>query len=206
MSDTPTSERLTEAVDRFVHLWGEMASAWGINRTMAQLHALLYATETPLDTDAIMARLEISRGNANVNLRQLVAWGLVGKVQIAGSRKDYFVAEQDVWALTATIIREREKRELRPVVVELDAVRARLGPPSADTSPEERRLGARLDELVAFVRLFGQASEALLPLLDARNADLIAQLVGFARTMTPTLPSTRAAARMETAPVDGATF
>lgn len=203
MPDSHTPERLTEAVDRFVHLWGDMASAWGINRTMAQLHALLYATETPLDTDAIMARLEISRGNANVNLRQLVAWGLVGKVQIAGSRKDYFIAEQDVWALTATIIREREKRELRPVVAELDAVRARLDASGADASPEEQRLRARLDELVAFVRLFGRASEALLPLLDARNADLIAQLVGFARTMTPTLPSTRADSALEPAALDG---
>ena len=182
---SPTT-RLTDAVDRFVQLWGTMASAWGINRTMAQLHALLYATERPLDTDAIMARLSISRGNANVNLRQLVAWGLVGRVQMHGSRKDYFVAEQDVWALTATIIREREKRELRPVVVELDAVRARLDAPGADASPEEVRLRTRLDDLVAFVRLFAQASEALLPLLDARNVDLIGHLVGFARQMTPT--------------------
>ena len=156
-----TSEpgRLSHAIDRFVQLWGEMASAWGINRTMAQLHALLYATGAPLDTDAIMARLDISRGNANVNLRQLVDWGLVGKVRLDGSRKDYFVAEQDVWALTATIIREREKRELRPVVAELDAVRHSL---DAATSEDEQGLRERLDNLVGFVRLFGQASEALL--------------------------------------------
>ena len=182
----PPPDRLLSAIDRFVHLWGEMASAWGINRTMAQLHALLYASGTPLDTDAIMARLDISRGNANVNLRQLVDWGLVGKVRIDGSRKDYFVAEQDVWALTATIIREREKRELRPVVAELDAVRESL---DAAASDEEHGLRERLDNLVGFVRLFGQASEALLPLLDARNADLIAQLVYFAQRMAPTLPS-----------------
>lgn len=180
----PSADRLSHAIDRFVRLWGEMASAWGINRTMAQLHALLYATGSPLDTDAIMARLDISRGNANVNLRQLVDWGLVGKVRLDGSRKDYFIAEHDVWALTATIIREREKRELRPVVAELDAVRASL---DADTSEAEHELRVRLDNLVSFVRLFGQASEALLPLLDARNADLIAQLVFFAQRMAPSL-------------------
>ena len=77
-----------EALSRFVLFWGEMASRWGINRTMAQIHALLYAAETPMDTDEIMKQLQISRGNANMNLRSLINWDLVRKVHQSGSRTD----------------------------------------------------------------------------------------------------------------------
>ena len=78
--------RHEEALARFIEFWGDMASNWGINRTMAQIHALLYAVERPLDTDEIMERLQISRGNANMNLRSLVDWNLVKKVHQHGSR------------------------------------------------------------------------------------------------------------------------
>jgi len=85
-----------EALDQFVLLWGEMASAWGINKTMAQIHALLYVEANPLDTDAIMSQLDISRGNANMNLRNLLKWQLIHKVHFKGSRKDYYTAEKEV--------------------------------------------------------------------------------------------------------------
>ena len=78
-----------------------MASAWGINKTMAQIHALLYAENEPLDTDTIMEQLSISRGNANMNLRNLVQWQLVNKVHFKGKRKDYYTAEKDVWNIVA---------------------------------------------------------------------------------------------------------
>ena len=109
------SARHQSALDEFVRLWGEMASQWGINRTMALIHALLYASSDPLDTDAIMERLAISRGNANMNLRALLDWGLVRKTHQAGSRKDFYEAEQDVWRITTTIIEERQRREIAPV-------------------------------------------------------------------------------------------
>lgn len=101
-----------EALEQFVHLWGEMASAWGINKTMSQIHALLYAESHPLDTDTIMDTLDISRGNANMNLRRLLDWELIYKESFPGDRKDYYSAETDVWKIVSTIIRERQQREI----------------------------------------------------------------------------------------------
>ena len=89
---------------------------WGINRTMAQIHALLITTPRPLTTDEIMADLKISRGNAHGNLRELVSWGLIRSVIRKGERKEYFEAEKDVWRMFCIIMRERSRRELRPAM------------------------------------------------------------------------------------------
>ena len=170
-----------EALQSFVRLWGEMASHWGINRTMAQVHALLFASAEPLDTDTIMARLDVSRGNANTNLHRLVEWGLVRLVRHPGSRKDYYEAETDVWKVTSRIIREREQREIEPLSQRLDACRALL---RTDASgPEAANFAARLDDLLDFVRLFSGVSAALAPLLERRNAGLVSALVAFARAL-----------------------
>lgn len=107
---------LREARDEFVTQWGAIGSAWGINRTMAQIHALLLATQNPLSTDEIMEDLKISRGNAHGNLRDLVSWGLVRSVVRKGERKEYFEAEKDVWKMFCTVARERRRRELRPAM------------------------------------------------------------------------------------------
>ena len=93
-----------------------MGSAWGINRTMAQIHALLLITDRALSTDEIMDDLKISRGNANMNLRDLAGWGLIRSVIRKGERKEYFEAEKDVWRMFCTIVRERKRREIRPAI------------------------------------------------------------------------------------------
>src|SRR5678815_2858085 len=113
---------LSEARDEFVTQWGAIGSAWGINRTMAQIHALLITVPTPLSTDEIMADLKISRGNAHGNLRELVSWGLVKSVIRKGERKEFFEAEKDVWKMFCIIIRERRRREMRPAQTVLKAV------------------------------------------------------------------------------------
>ncbi len=100
----------------FVRRWGEMAASWGISRTMAEIHALMYTSCRPLCTDDVMGQLQISRGNASMNLRQLVDWGLIERVHHRGDRKEYFVAEAEVWQIFETITRERRRRELQPVV------------------------------------------------------------------------------------------
>jgi DNA-binding transcriptional regulator GbsR (MarR family) len=107
---------LREARDEFVMQWGAIGSAWGINRTMAQIHALLITTLEPLSTDQIMEDLRISRGNAHGNLKDLVSWGLVRSVVRKGERKEYFEAEKDVWKMFCIVIRERRRRELRPAM------------------------------------------------------------------------------------------
>jgi len=109
------SETHRKASEQFVQLWGEMASAWGINKTMAQIHALLYAERDPLNTDMIMKVLGVSRGNVNMNLRNLMQWQLIEKVAIEGNRKDYYTAEKDVWNIVAILIEERQQREIAPI-------------------------------------------------------------------------------------------
>jgi DNA-binding transcriptional regulator GbsR (MarR family) len=109
-----------EAKSRFVRTWGEMASCWGINKTMARIHALLIATESALSTDEIMEQLGISRGNANMNLRALVDWGLLRRVSVGSERREYFSADLDAWSMGCRIARERKKREIEPVIGALE--------------------------------------------------------------------------------------
>jgi DNA-binding transcriptional regulator GbsR (MarR family) len=118
---------LREAQDRFVAAWGQMGTAWGISRTMAEVHALLYITGEPMNTDDIMERLQISRGNASMSLRALLDWGIVQRTHKRGDRKEYFGAEQDVWSLFRAIVRERMKREIDPLLASLFEIRDMTG-------------------------------------------------------------------------------
>ena len=121
MSEKPELDALTAARDEFISQWGAMGGAWGINRTMAQVHALLMTSERALTTDEVMADLKISRGNAHQNLRELVGWGLVRSVIRKGERKEYFESEKDVWRMFCTIVRERKRREIEPALRALRA-------------------------------------------------------------------------------------
>ena len=108
--------KLNEAKQQFTQSWGILGSQWGINRTMAQVHALLLIASAPLSTDNIMEELSISRGNANMNVRELMNWGLVDKVIVQGDRKEYFSAEKDIWKVATKIMYQRKKRELDPML------------------------------------------------------------------------------------------
>jgi DNA-binding transcriptional regulator GbsR (MarR family) len=112
---------LTSARDEFISQWGAMGGAWGINRTMAQVHALLMTSERALTTDEVMAELRISRGNAHQNLRELVGWGLVRNVVRKGERKEYYESEKEVWRMFCTVTRERKRREIEPALRALRA-------------------------------------------------------------------------------------
>lgn len=181
-NQSPLSERHEDALGRFVMLWGEMATHWGINRTMAQIHALLFASDRPLDTDEIMDRLDISRGNANMNLRSLVEWNLVSKVHFEGSRRDYYVAEKDPWKISSTIIEERHRREIKPVEAALEGAidEFRSSGREEPLSPEEVRFLQRMRDMHAFMQVFDEVTAALLPFLRERNAGKVRKLTGFA--------------------------
>ncbi len=116
MEKDEAAQKLMEAREDFVSQWGAIGSAWGINRTMAQIHALLMTSPRALSTDEIMEDLRISRGNANTNLRDLVGWGLIRTVLRKGERKEYFEAEKDVWKMACTVARERKRREISPAM------------------------------------------------------------------------------------------
>jgi HTH-type transcriptional regulator, glycine betaine synthesis regulator len=164
----PISQRLTAAQERFVATWGQMGSTWGISRTMAEVHALLYITGEPMCTDDVMERLAISRGNASMSIRSLVDWGIVTRTHKRGDRKEYFQAEQDVWALLQAIVRERMKRELQPVLASLYEIRDLTA--ARDRSPAdgaETLMAAhhgRIDGMIDLVRTLEQMGEKLVEL------------------------------------------
>jgi len=112
--------KLEEAKLQFIQAWGKLGSEWGINRTMAQVHALLLISPEALTTEEIMERLSISRGNANMTLRDLIGWGLVEKQLKPGERKEYFDADKNTWNIAKQVAKERRKRELDPVIKILD--------------------------------------------------------------------------------------
>ncbi len=112
----------TDGKEKFIDSWGELGLNWGITKTMGQIHALLLMSPKALNADEIMAQLEISRGNANNNIRNLVAWGLINKVDVKGDRKDYFNAVKDFWEIFRCIVDQRKKKELDPLVNLLDEI------------------------------------------------------------------------------------
>src|SRR5437764_11554046 len=112
--------RSDEAVRQFVEHWGMMARSWGINATMGELFALLYITGGEWTADALKEWLDVSRGNVSMNLRELMAWGVVHKIHRQGERREFFRAETEVWTLFRRILTERKRRELDPTLIVLD--------------------------------------------------------------------------------------
>jgi DNA-binding transcriptional regulator GbsR (MarR family) len=111
-----------ESKEEFIQVWGALGTNWGINKAMAQIHALLLATVHPLTTDEIMEQLQVSRSNANLNIRALLDWGLVYKKSMAGDRKEYFIAEKDIWDVALKIMKERRRKEVEPIVAEMKSL------------------------------------------------------------------------------------
>jgi DNA-binding transcriptional regulator GbsR (MarR family) len=148
-----------EGKEKFLQAWGTLGSDWGINRTMAQVHALLMISPQALSADEIMKELKISRGNSNMNIRALMDWGLVYKELKAGDRKEYFSAEKDMWIVIKQIMQQRKKRELEPIVKLLDEL---SGVRAEDTASEE------FVNVVRDIKLFaGKADSSLDALIKA---------------------------------------
>jgi DNA-binding transcriptional regulator GbsR (MarR family) len=118
----------SETVQQFVEAWGSMGALWGINRSVARVHALLMATEEPLSLDEIAEGLVISKGNASMSLRELRTFGVVRQVEVPGDRRDFYVTEPDVWTMFFRILRERKRREFDPA---LEAIHRLLEQPGA---------------------------------------------------------------------------
>ena len=123
----PAQQQLRVAQDLFIRRWGEMGQTWGINRTMAEIHALLYICGTPLCTDDVMDRLNISRGNASMSLRALCDWGIIRRLHKRGERREYFESLTDVWEIFSIIATERKRREMDPVLETIKQCQQMLG-------------------------------------------------------------------------------
>jgi HTH-type transcriptional regulator, glycine betaine synthesis regulator len=146
---------LEAAQDQFILEWGRMSSSWGINRTMAQIHALLFVTGIPLEVNEIMDRLQISRGNASMNLRELMDWGVVRRFRQPGDRKDTYITETDPFQMLLRIVKERKRRELDPTAEAIREVILRL--PENDPSAEVQSLRSRLQAMVEIFDLMDAA-------------------------------------------------
>lgn len=107
--------KLEDAKMEFIQSWGALGSAWGIPRSMAQIHALLLSNKEEMSAEEVMKAIQLSRGNVNINLRELINWKLISKQNKLGERKEFFLANHDIWAIAKNIVQERKKRELQPV-------------------------------------------------------------------------------------------
>ena len=136
-----------EAKNKFVQTWGALGSQWGINKTMAQIHALLMVSSEAVSMEDIMEELQISRGNASMNIRALMDWGIVYKEYKAGERREFFTAEKDLDELAVKISRERSKREINPALKLLKEVSSI----SANTTSEEKHFVDQTKKLYDFV-------------------------------------------------------
>jgi len=147
---------LIEGKEKFIQAWGALGSNWGVNRTMAQIHALLLLSPEALSAENIMEELKISRGNANMNIRALIDWRLVYKELKPGERKEFFVAEKDLWEVVKQIIIQRKKKELEPMVKVLDEISSVEGD---DPASEE------FIKMVREIKLFSNKADSTLDTL-----------------------------------------
>lgn len=139
--------QLHEAKQQFVQAWGALGSQWGINKTMAQIHALMMVSSDALSTEEIMEELSISRGNANMNIRELMDWALVTKVFKQGERRDYFVGEKDVWKIAKQVAKIRKTRELDPVLKLLEELKQIKTLPNTDETKHFQKMVADVHKL-----------------------------------------------------------
>ncbi len=150
---------LTDVARKFVVHWGEMGSAWGVNRTVSQIHALLFFHGRPLHAEEISETLGVARSNVSNSLKELVSWKLIRTTQVLGDRRDYFETSSDVWELFRTVVRERKEREFDPTTRMLADLVAQPG--FADESPDAQD---RVRETLKLMQALGSWSDEMLRL------------------------------------------
>ena len=169
------AEKLKHARDEFVAQWGALGTQWGINRTMAQIHALLMTAPQAMTTDEVMEDLEISRGNAHTNLKELVAWGLIKVVVKKGERREFFEAEKDVWQIFTIVARERKRREIEPALAILSKCAEES---SAINTPEGKAFYDQMRALEDFVGFASKMSDRIASLKYGLAVQLATKLLG----------------------------
>ena len=144
---TNTGGRLPEAVEQFVLQWGDLGGQWGVNRSVAQIHALLYLSDRPMTAEEIADTLHLARSNVSNSIRELIGWKLIHRVPVFGDRRDHFAAEADLWQILICIARGRKEREVDPAIV---AIRHILE--TADADPRINTVARkRLHEMNGFL-------------------------------------------------------
>jgi len=149
MTELTGKKKLPAAVERFILHWGDMGDDWGVNRSVSQIHGLLYLAEDPMTADDIAETLGMARSNVSNSIKELLAWSLIRRVPILGDRRDHFEAETDIWEVAARIAAGRKEREIDPAV---DALRACVSD-AADDPTISPVASKRLKEMLAFTEL-----------------------------------------------------
>jgi len=180
---------LTPTVSRFVLHWGEMGARWGVNRSVAQIHALLFITGRPMHADELVEALEIARSNVSTSLRELQAWKLVRLVHVAGDRRDHFESSTDVWELLRTIVRERQQREIAPTMIVL---RDLLADPALAKEPAAAR--ARIRETLELLETLTAWGDEMLK-LDTATLTKVLKLGAKIKKLIGAEPSASSRAR-----------
>jgi DNA-binding transcriptional regulator GbsR (MarR family) len=166
---TVKAASLPLAVQRFILHWGEMGDQWGVNRSVAQIHALLYLSERPLTAEDIAETLGMARSNVSNSLKELIGWKLVRRVPVLGDRRDHFEAETDLLEMVRRIAQGRKEREIDPAAVALRACVA-----EADADPRVSRVAReRLGEMQAFVETLNRWYDQMLGVQPAKIMSLV---------------------------------
>jgi DNA-binding transcriptional regulator GbsR (MarR family) len=179
--------KLTPTAQKFILHWGEMGGRWGVNRAVAQVHALLMLSPAPLPADEIAETLGVARSNVSTSLKELQGWGLARRVHVFGDRREHFETLQDVWEMFQIILRERKKRELDPTLITLRTCAAELAAESGGSKADQAatdHAARRIAGLIEFIELsasWAERGQALAP-KNARRlfqlGDKIFRLVG----------------------------
>jgi len=154
--------KLNPVAQRFILHWGEMGSKWGVNRTVSQIHALLYLFGKPMPADEITETLEVARSNVSTSLKELQNWNLIHVVHVMGDRRDHFATSVDVWELFRTVVRERKEREFDPTIGVLKDCLT-----SVDLSKEDAAAQQRIKETLALMEALSTWGEQMLRLEPA---------------------------------------
>jgi DNA-binding transcriptional regulator GbsR (MarR family) len=183
MTEITIDSKLPRAVERFVLHWGDMGGQWGVNRSVAQIHALLYLSDRPLTAEEIAETLGMARSNVSNSLKELAAWKLVRRVPMLGDRRDHFEAESDLWEMVTRIAQGRKEREIDPAAAALRACRAEAeGDPAV--SPVARKRLAEMEEFVGtlsrwYDQMLGVPAPTIMALI--RMGSRVVNLLSFGR-------------------------
>ena len=150
----PSARGLTPVEQKFILHWGEMGTKWGINRTVAQVHALLFLSPKPVPADEIAETLSVARSNVSTSLRELQAWGIVRVVHVLGDRRDHFESLKDVWEIFRTVSEERKRREIDPTLRVLGECVEELKARPQNNAYARERLESMLEFLTTMSGLF----------------------------------------------------
>lgn len=178
---------LTDIARRFVVHWGEMGSSWGVNRTVSQIHALLFFHGRPMHAEEIVETLGVARSNVSNSLKELLNWKLIRTTQVLGDRRDYFETSSDVWELFRTVIRERKEREFDPTV---HMLRELVANPAFNTEPADAQ--DRVRETLHLMQSLGSWADEMLRLSPSTLEKVLrmgASVQKFVRGDAPAAPA-----------------